>query len=323
MRVLYAGRDDAAGHPSFGRARTLEKYGPLLDAAMVALGKTLGDFLDSSGAQVDYAVLRSQYLEPILALARTLPVFRRAVDWVSHRAEGVELQRILLEGRSMGFDAQTLLLDAFFQNSPGTRSLRARASFLVGMYHDEMGALRRQKTDSERTLVLGASSVLNLTSPFPGHPAPAHTSVVIVDSDTQALRRARQRIEEGLKTRSALLRSEPESVVLYRDRVKPPFDVVYTLGLYDLLPVEAALELTRGIAEMLKPGGSLLTGCYLPTLPAPYRALAKAFVGMDWKYWDEATWRDMLVGLSFDLSASRLDVVAPDTLMIVARRVGR
>ncbi len=91
---------------------------------MVDLGETLAAVFDSHGTPVDYEMLRREYLEPILALARSLPIFQRAQGWVARGDEGPELQRLLLEGRPIGFDAQTLLLDAFFQNTPGARSFR-------------------------------------------------------------------------------------------------------------------------------------------------------------------------------------------------------
>ncbi len=171
-----------------------------------------------------------------------------------------------------------------------------------------------------RALVLGASSLLNLASSIQRHSLVADVAMVIVDPDTQSLRRAGQSIQDNLKVRPALVRAAAESVARYASRVNPPFDMVYTLGLYDRLAPEAALDVTREIARLLRPGGVLLTGCYMPTLPAAYRALAKAFVCLDWNYWDEAMWRDLLAQLPFDATVSRFDRVAADTLIIAARR---
>ncbi len=143
--------------------------------------------------------------------------------------------------------------------------------------------------------------------------------MLISDADTQALRLARQRFEETFGFRPDVLLAKPESIEKSRRGIGP-FDVVYTLMEYDMRPPEAALGLARSLCHMLKPGGALLTGCFLPTVPRSYRALGVAIAGLEWCYWDEAAWREMLGQLPCDLSGSRFEVAPPATLAVLARR---
>ena len=46
-----------------------------------------------------------------------------------------------------------------------------------------------------------------------------------------------------------------------------------------------------------------------------------AFVGMQWTYWDEETWRSVLSGLPFDLEAGRFESRPPATIVVLVRRL--
>ena len=103
-------------------------------------------------------------------------------------------------------------------------------------------------------------------------------------------------------------------------RPSEPFDIVYTAGHYDVLSPARGRTFTESITPFVKPGGVLLTGTHLPALSHASRALALAFTGLEWCFWDEATWKDMLSGLPFDFEASRFEVHPPATLAVLARR---
>jgi hypothetical protein len=320
MRVLASARQDADFRPSVPPLRLVETYRDDLQAAMYALGETLADFLVESVLPVDFETLRTGILEPILTLVRTLPLHRRVEESTQHTADSFELQRLVLDGRPMGFDLESLLLEDFLQNGPGARSFRRRAAAMVSLFHAEAAHHRGPEVRELRVLVLGADTVLSLDAPFQNHISTASFSFLVVDGDTRALRWARRRIEEILDVRPAVVRSTPESFAKNPGRDIRPFDIVFTLTTYNTLSPEAALGFTRGVADLLKAGGALLTGCYLPGVPRAMQALALAFASMEWHYWDEGMWREMLSQLPFDLSASRFDTLPPHTLVVLARR---
>ncbi len=323
-RVLHAARDDAGIHPFDVRKRVVDKYREPLTAAMVALGQSLADFLDAPGGAVDLGLLRSHILEPVLTPSRALPVFRRAESWAATKAEAAELHGLLIDGRPAGFDIPTLLLDDFYQRGPGAIALRARAEAMVQMLHDEVTSRCREQPRELRVMFLGASSLLNVGSALTDRNLACHLSVLIVDSDTHALRHARQGLEDHVGIRAGVLRAAPAHLSTHPGRPTRPFDIVYGVTQYDVLSLDAAQVFTRQLAAFLKPGGVLLAGSYLPTLPRATRALATAFVGMEWHYLDEEMWRSLLSGSPFDLAASQIRALQADTVVISARRaVGR
>ena len=228
---------------------------------MLALGETLADFFEEDVGPIDFGTLRTTFLQPVLALSRTLPVFRRAETWAATGAETAELHRIILEGRSTGFDIPTLLLDDFYQRGAGAASLRSRASALVRILYDEVQRQGGSEQQPVQVLVLGANSVLALGAALAGHDSPGPLSILIVDSDTQALRRARQSVEDTLGIRPAVLRATPFTLAAHPSRPTEPFDIVYTLtpGTTGCRR-KRQWDLTQDIVSFLQPGGALLTG---------------------------------------------------------------
>lgn len=323
MRVLHSARDAGAGHPMLGRTRLLDTYAPALLTAMLALGEVLAGFLAESDHPADLARLRSEFLEPILAPSRSLPVYQRAEEWQRHKDKAGELHELLLEGRSVGFDAETLLLDHFYKNTAYAHSLRARVPALARLIQDEAASQAAAGRGNPRVLVLGANSVLNLAELFRGKNPKGQWSVLIVDGDTRALRLARQRIEEVFEIRPGVLLAKPESLGSLDNRIFHSFDIVFTLMQYDMHSPDTARDFTRAICDLLKPGGALIAGCYLPSVSRSYHALAVAFADLEWRYWDEAKWRAFLAPLPFDLAESRFETVEPATLAVLARAARR
>jgi hypothetical protein len=319
-RVFDDARTDAHLLGSAANARLIEKYRDGFQEAMRALSGTLADFLDESAQPVDFETLRTEFLEPILSLSRSLPAFRRTEDWAQGKGETPELQRLVLEPRPAAFDLQTALLAEFYHNTAAPRSFRARAEALASLFDAEVERHRSAESGPLRILVLGAGSVLNLHSQFGSGLSESHTFMLVVDSDTQALRHARLQVGEHLKLRPTAYRATPASYVKNASAPAGLFDIAYALMLFDALSFESALEFTRDLSTLLRPGGTLLTGGYLPTLSRLDRALATAFTGLSWCYWDEAMWKQMLADLPFDLAESQFRVVAPDALTVLARR---
>ena len=279
MRVLEAARRESERNPAPTDALILEKYGPQFDAAMQALGETLADFFGESSRPPDLDTIRSKFLEPILSLSHSLPIFRRAEEWQRNKDKTGSLHPSLLEGRAIGFDAETLVLDHFYQNTIFARSLRSRVASLARLLTEEVRRRRAATGEEVRLLILGANSVLQFPltqARIPQTPLFA----MIVDGDTAALRTARTTVEATLGIRPAVLRAKPYDLVTHIGQLGGPFDIVCTLLQYDLLPPEAALKVTAAAWEVLKPGGAFFTGVYLKTVPRSARAGSRAIADL-------------------------------------------
>jgi hypothetical protein len=131
---------------------------------MLALGDALADVIDESDEPVDFAALRANFLEPILALSWSLPIFARAIEWGRNRAKAFAPHPLVFEGRTVGFDVETLLLDDFYQNGFFASSLRSRVAALMSLMREELTDRDRTSGRDARLLVLGANSVLDFTS---------------------------------------------------------------------------------------------------------------------------------------------------------------
>ena len=319
MRVLEAARRESERNPAPTDALILEKYGPQFDAAMQALGETLADFFGESSRPPDLDTIRSKFLEPILSLSHSLPIFRRAEEWQRNKDKTGSLHPSLLEGRAIGFDAETLVLDHFYQNTIFARSLRSRVASLARLLTEEVRRRRAATGEEVRLLILGANSVLQ----FPlaqGRVLQTPLFAMIVDDDTAALRTARKTVEATLGIRPAVLRAKPYDLVAHIGQLGRPFDIACTLLQYDLLPPEAALKVTAAAWEVLKPGGAFFTGVYLKTVPRSAHALSRAIIDLDWQYWDEEAWRALLSRLPYAVSESRFETHPPATLVVAARK---
>lgn len=319
QRVLDSAGQEGVGAGIAASEQLLREYRPRLAATMTALGETLADFFEESAEPVDLAVLRSEYLEPILVLSRALPVFRRAEAWARSGAETAELHRLLFEGRRVLFDGPSALLSDFYLQSAGAASLRTRAVAIMDLVQKRVTA-RRADWRPLRVVALGANSILAADPDRDLHHALPGVSLLIVDDDTDALRRARQRVQDVLGVRPAVLLANPRYFAHHPGRPAESFDLIYTLTLFDTLSPAAGLSFTRSIEPMLNPGGALLTGCYLPVISRASRALALALIGMQWEYWDEPAWRQMLASLAFDVDSCEFEMYPPATLVVLARR---
>ncbi len=166
LRVLQAASEFAQSGQGVGRPRILARFGGRVEAAMLALGETLAGFLFAGDSPADLNALRAGFLEPILALSRSLAVYNRAEEWSRHKEKTGELHPLVLEGRAVGFDPETLLLDDFYKNTIFVRALRSRISVLARFFLEE-AAHRAAESRDLRVLIVGANSILQLGSPFP------------------------------------------------------------------------------------------------------------------------------------------------------------
>ena len=192
--------------------------------------------------------------------------------------------------------AETLLgdwLDGWFQETfPGARSVRNRRDLVA----------RLLASESTR----GARRVLNVASG--GAPELAHIpldlafdQVVLLDQDSGALAFAQQSLARRDALRTAPLPVQTLCMPI-RTLVRTegalgtkPYDVIYSMGLYDYLLRDTATALTSTLWDALAPGGILVIGNYQGHHWARYVVEAV----MDWflVYRDEDDLRELAADL--------------------------
>jgi SAM-dependent methyltransferase len=299
--------------------RLLAEYRVPFNAAMEALADALADAFEQAPQAFDRNSPDNP-LTPLLDKARDLPLVRRAQQSISNDEDDHELQRVLLNGRGAGFDLPSLLLENYFQETVFVRTFRGRIAALGELLRDEVRRRVESGQKEVRLLYLRCGGLLEL-EPLLEHPlCAAHAAFTFVDDSTSALRITRQNIERRLALRPRFVKADPLTVGENINRPRPPFDLLVTFSLFDMLPTPAALGLARNCHTLVKPGGALITSGYLPDVPRGENALALGFLGARVNYWDESAWRNLLQRASFDCSAIRFERRPPAALALLAPR---
>ncbi len=299
--------------------RLLAAYRLPFRAAMDAFADTLADALEQAPQALD-PNSPDNPLAPLLDKARDLPLFRRAQQSIANDEDDHELQRVLLTGRGAGFDLPSLLLENYFQETVFVRTFRGRVAAVGDLLRAEVCRRVEAGQREVRLLYLRCGGLLEL-EPLLEHPlCSTHTAFTFVDDSTSALRITRQNIERKLALRPRFIRADPLTVGENINRPRPPFDLLVTFSLFDMLPPSAALGLARNCQAMVKPGGALITSGYLPEVPRGENALALGFLGARVNYWDEAAWLNLLQRASFDCSAIHFERRPPAALALLAPR---
>ena len=128
-----------------------------------------------------------------------------------------------------------------------------------------------------RLLSVGCGSCDELPGIFDSAEAFERLEMVLVDAHLPTVQQACNMIQNlsesaGQTPKISLMRksvasfSRPHSLARMGE-----FDVVYSMGLFEHLPHDAAGRLAGGIKSLLKPGGALIIGCGRPEKPVPSR----------------------------------------------------
>lgn len=132
-------------------------------------------------------------------------------------------------------------------------------------------------------------------------------AVTLVDLDPEALRYARNRLEGRLNGRMTYLRSNALRFAHSPDRPAQPYHLIYAAGLFDYLNPDQAQLLIEDCYGLLAPGGRLIIGNFCAELPANERVLIEWLLEWYLLYRDEADYRRIFAGTSFDATGLRLE----------------
>lgn len=323
LSVLASAEKEAARPKPPTKTRLLAKYRAPFTAAMAALGETLAQAAESGHQDSNDRQSARQQIQQIAAIMSMSAVVRRAQDWLRDEEEGAEVQREALEGNIGGFDISSVLINEHQQGSHLARSYRNRG-MLLGMHLRE--AIDRRADGGKKpvqVLCLRSGSALELVAALQDPTSARAAVLTLVDPSTSALRRARDQFD-GLTSRlPAAIRADPATLHLSPSRPKMRFDIVYTLGMFDVLQFDAARSLLDAVRTFLKPDGVLITGGFGPDAPRGEQAFAAVVLGADIVYRDRDAWTHLLAAGSFDADESQASTDDLATIVLTApqRRV--
>ena len=232
------------------------------------------------------------------AWSSTSPVFYHVRNTPRADFNNFEIVVLLLENRLAGGDAAAQILDHYYLNMVTSSSFRNRFSQVA----DRLAAETERRAKEERpvrilNLHTGAGRELELLANHRGFAQAVQ--ITCLDRDPVALRRARQRLER-LASRSQFVRADARKYAASRTWCEAPFDIIYTVNLFDQLDDEQTAKLIADCRHGLTPGGVLMFGNFTPSLPIAERALIAWLMNWtirsrsvdEWRQIFAQTWRD-------------------------------
>lgn len=299
--------------------RLLTAYRGRFSVAMKAFGEALADVIEQAPQTLDPGNPESP-IAPLLEKSRDLPLFRRAKQSINNEEEDHELQRVLLSGRGAGFDLPSLLLEDYFHETVFARSFRSRATAMGELLRQEVCRRVAAGQKEVRLLNLRCGGLVELDPLLEHSACVARVVLTCVDDSTSALRQTRQSLTRKLMHPPRFVRADPLTLGESLNRPRPPFDLILTFSLFDLLSNRAALSFARSCHTLLKPDGALVTSGYSPLVPRGERALALALLGAQVNFRDEIEWRTLLRSASFVADSIRFEHREPAAIAFCAFR---
>jgi SAM-dependent methyltransferase len=300
LSVLAAAEKAAARPNSPTKGRLLAKYRGPFTAAMSALGEALAQAAENDPHENIDRQSDRQSIQQIRAIMSMSAVVRRAQDWLNDEEEGAEVQREALEGKIGGFDISSRLINENQQGSHLARSYRNRGELLGRHLRDEIHRRVDEGQVPVEVLCLRSGSALELVAALQDPVSARAAALTLVDPSTNALRRTRHHFAGLLNRPPKLIRADPATLHHSPSRPRKRFDIVYSLGMFDVLQFDGASELLAAIRTFLKPDGVLITGGFGPNAPRAEEAFAAVVLGADIVYRDRAAWDQLLFAGSFD-----------------------
>jgi len=201
----------------------------------------------------------------------TSPVFYHVRNTPRTEFNNFEIALLLLEHRRGGGNTAAQILDHYYLNMVTCSSFRNRFAQIAGRLAAETER-RASTTRPVRILNLHANTCRELELLANKRNFVEAVQITCLDRDPVALRRARQRLER-FAGRSQFVRADARKYAASRTWPDAPYDIIYTVNLFDQLDDEQTVKLIADCRKGLMPGGILMFGNYSPNLPIAERAL--------------------------------------------------
>ena len=278
-----------------------------LYAAMDALGGWINAFLVAGPAEAEVQAARERITGLIRPWSATGPFFDRSFGKLRGYPGDFETIEIIYNCRPCGADLRARIFDDYYLWTVAARAVRNRLAYLVGRLGEGVQAWAAQGVVPARVLSLGSGpgrelALLADTSVFSDVAA-----VTLLDLDTEALRFARSRINGRMNGRVTYLRGNALRFARGPDRPAQPFHIIYAAGLFDYLNADQARNLIEDCHGLLAPGGRLIIDNFCVDLPANERVLIEWLLEWYLLYRDEADYRRIFAGTSFNQARLRFE----------------
>jgi SAM-dependent methyltransferase len=256
----------------------------------------------------------------LTAWSSTSPVFYRVLHTSRESFDEFEIIVLLLENRPAGGNVAAQILDHYYRNMVTSSSMRNRISQFVSQLAGETRS-RAAETHPARILNLhtGAGRELELLAKNRAFTEAVH--LTCLDRDPTALRRARLRLGR-LADRSNFVRADARKYAASLTWPEAPYDIIYTVNLFDQLDDQESATLTANCRKMLAPGGVLIAGNYSLNLPIPERTLIARLMNWNIRCRPAEEWRQIFARTWHDAECVRFepDVLQASHLVIATRR---
>jgi extracellular factor (EF) 3-hydroxypalmitic acid methyl ester biosynthesis protein len=245
------------------------------EATTRSIMEGIGTILDDVGRAGEAPEVTDQVRE--LAFARlaawssTSPVFYHVRNTPRTEFNNFEIAMLLLEHRLGGGNTAAQILDHYYLNMVTCSSFRNRFAQVAGRLAAETER-RASKTRPVRILNLHANTCRELELLANNRNFVEAMQITCLDRDPVALRRARQRLDR-LAGRLQFVRADARKHAASRTWPDAPYDIIYTVNLFDQLDDEQTAKLIADCRRGLAPGGVLMFGNYSPTMPSAERAI--------------------------------------------------
>ena len=234
----------------------------------------------------------------LAAWSSTSPVFYHVRNTPRTEFNSFEIALLLLEHRLGGGNTAAQVLDHYYLNMVTCNSFRNRFTQVAGRLAAETER-RASKTRPVRILNLHANTCRELELLANNRNFVEAVQITCLDRDPVALRRARQRLDR-LARRLQFVRADARKYAAGRAWPEAPYDLIYTVNLFDQLDDEQTVKLIADCHRGLMPGGALLFGNYSPSMPSAERALIAWLMNWtirsrpaeEWGQIFAQTWRD-------------------------------
>ncbi len=290
-----------------GVSVALPRHRAALYAAMDALGGWINAFLASGPSEAEVQAARERITGPIRSWSRTGPFFDRSFGKLRGYPGDFETIEIIYNCRPCGAELRAHIFDDYYLWTVAARAVRNRLAYLIGRLGEGVQARAAQGVVPVRVLSLGSGpapqQALLANDPVFSEVARA----TLVDLDPEALRYARSRLNGRLNGRITYLRDNALRFARSPNRPGQPFHIIYAAGLFDYLNEMQARQLVEDCHDLLAPGGRLIIGNFCVDLPANERVLIEWLLEWPLLYRDEADYRHIFAGTSFDPNRLRFE----------------
>ena len=251
------------------------------------------------------AEVKTRHVQAFRALAGRYvwqaPFFRHAYEKPRGYAGDFEMMEMLYDSQVEGATPFARLLQEHFMPGPGHRSVRSRHEYLRSLLVSNVIEGR-----ARRLLSVASGSAGEVRDFFASVPdAPVEVSLLDRDAEALAFAMTALNSKAGASDRVRTLRMSVRDIAAGALKQQPPFDLIYSTGLYDYLNQRLAVALTRQLVESVAPGGEVLIANYAKEHVNPDRFIVE--YAQDWFLVtrDEGEMYDLVASL--DVEDCRLD----------------